>query len=148
MALLELFANHRVLSRSIFGRTAHASRFDEALNVVGLSESVVYDVTESEYVGKPGLTKSTRKPGCRTQRSAGGKRDSGTEVLREEVARLEEEIEELAEFSPGVCLPTVQIDPLIHVQHSGPYHRRQCLLSIVKEQFYSYLGFPPLLFRY
>lgn len=69
---------------------------------MGLSESTVYDITESEYVRKADVDeerKETRLQGLKDRLSVSD--DPEAEVLRQEVNRLEQEIEELTEFSPG-----------------------------------------------
>ena len=77
-------------------------KVDEALDVVALSESAVYDIDESEYVRKAEVDeerKATRLQGLKDRLAASD--DPGAEVLRQEVDRLEQEIEDLTEFSPG-----------------------------------------------
>ena len=74
----------------------------EALDVVPLSESAVYDITESEYVRKAEVDterKETRLQGLKDRLAVSD--DPEAEVLRQEVDRLEQEIEDLTEFSPG-----------------------------------------------
>ena len=77
-------------------------KVDEALDVVALSESAVYDIDESEYVRKAEVDeerKATRLQGLKDRLAVSD--DPGAEVLRQEVDRLEQEIEDLTEFSPG-----------------------------------------------
>jgi hypothetical protein len=77
-------------------------KVDEALDVVPLSESAVYDITESEYVRKAEVDterKETRLQGLKDRLAVSD--DPEAEVLRQEVDHLEQEIEELTEFSPG-----------------------------------------------
>jgi hypothetical protein len=77
-------------------------KVDEALEVIPLSESAVYDITESEYVRKAEVDterKETRLQGLKDRLAVSD--DPEAEVLRQEVNRLEQEIEELTEFSPG-----------------------------------------------
>jgi vacuolar-type H+-ATPase subunit I/STV1 len=77
-------------------------KVDEALDVVELSESTVYDTSESEYVRKAEVDeerKQTRLQGLKDRLAVSD--DPEAEVLRQEVERLEQEIEELTEFSPG-----------------------------------------------
>jgi len=77
-------------------------KVDEALDVVSVPESAVYDITESEYVRKADVDeerKETRLQGLKDRLAVSD--DPEAEVLRQEVDRLEEEIEEVTEFSPG-----------------------------------------------
>ena len=77
-------------------------KVDEALDVVSVPESAVYDVSESEYVRKAEVDeerKESRLQGLKDQLAVSD--DPEAEVLRQEVDRLEAEIEELTEFSPG-----------------------------------------------
>ena len=77
-------------------------KVDEALDVAPLSESAVYDITESEYVRKAEVDeerKETRLQGLKDRLAVSD--DPEAELLRQEVDRLEQEIEELTEFSPG-----------------------------------------------
>ncbi|HET7323281.1 MAG TPA: hypothetical protein VFJ06_03000 [Halococcus sp.] len=82
-------------------------KVDEALDVVELSESAVYDTSESEYVRKAEVDeerKETRLQGLKDRLAVSD--DPEAEVLRQEVERLEQEIEELTEFSPGSSFGT------------------------------------------
>jgi hypothetical protein len=77
-------------------------KVDEALDVVSLPESAVYDTDESEYVRKAEVDeerKETRLQGLKDRLAVSD--DPEAEVLRQEVERLEQEIEDLTEFSPG-----------------------------------------------
>jgi hypothetical protein len=77
-------------------------KVDEALDVVSLSESAVYDTDESEYVRKAEVDeerKETRLQGLKDRLAVSD--DPEADVLRQEVERLEQEIEDLTEFSPG-----------------------------------------------
>ena len=77
-------------------------KVDEALDVVELSESAVYDTDESEYVRKAEVDeerKETRLQGLKDRLAVSD--DPEADVLRQEIGRLEQEIEELTEFSPG-----------------------------------------------
>jgi polyhydroxyalkanoate synthesis regulator phasin len=70
--------------------------------MIGLPESAVYDVAESEYVRKAEVDeerKETRLQGLKDRLAVSD--DPEAEVLRQEVERLEQEIEDLTEFSPG-----------------------------------------------
>ena len=82
-------------------------KVDEALDVVALSESAVYDTSESEYVRKAEVDeerKETRLQGLKDRLAVSD--DPEAEVLRQEVNRLEQRIEELTEFSPGSTFDT------------------------------------------
>ncbi|EMA43590.1 MULTISPECIES: hypothetical protein [Halococcus] len=77
-------------------------KVDEALEVVSVPESAVYDVSESEYVRKADVDeerKETRLQGLKDRLAVSD--DPEAEVLRQEIDRLEQEIEDLTEFSPG-----------------------------------------------
>jgi hypothetical protein len=77
-------------------------KVDEALDVVSLPESAVYDTSESEYVRKAEVDeerKETRLQGLKDRLAVSD--DPEADVLRQEVERLEQEIEDLTEFSPG-----------------------------------------------
>jgi hypothetical protein len=78
------------------------NKVDEALDVVSLSESAVYDTSESEYVRKAEVDeerKETRLQGLKDRLAVSD--DPEADVLRQEIERLEQEIEDLTEFSPG-----------------------------------------------
>ncbi|EMA55675.1 hypothetical protein [Halococcus thailandensis] len=77
-------------------------KVDEALDVVSVPESDVYDIDESEYVRKAEVDnerKETRLQGLKDRLAVSD--DPEADVLRQEVDRLEQEIEELTEFSPA-----------------------------------------------
>ena len=77
-------------------------KVDEALDVVSLPESAVYETDESEYVRKAEVDeerKETRLQGLKDR--LGVSDDPKVEVLRQEIERLEQEIEDLTQFSPG-----------------------------------------------
>ena len=80
-------------------------KVDEALEVTQLSDSAVYDVSETEYVRKAEVNedrKETRLQGLKDQLALSD--DPEAEQLREEVGELEQRIAELTEFSPGTEL--------------------------------------------
>ena len=82
-------------------------KVDEALEVVSVPESAVYDASESEYVRKAEVDeerKETRLQGLKDRLAVSD--DPEAEVLRQEIERLEQEIEELTEFSPGSAFDT------------------------------------------
>ena len=98
--VLEAFEETGIDREQVLG--VDREKVDEALDVVGLSESAVYDVTESEYVRKADVDeerKETRLQGLKDRLAVSD--DPEAEVLRQEIDRLEQEIEELTEFSPG-----------------------------------------------
>jgi len=77
-------------------------KVDEALDVVELSESAVYDIDESEYARKADVDeerKESRLQGLKDQLALSD--DPETEELRREVDQLEDRIEELTSFSSG-----------------------------------------------
>ena len=83
------------------------SKVEEALDVVPVSEKDVYDVSESEYVRKAEVDeerKETRLQGLKDRLAVSD--DPEADVLRQEVERLEQEIEELTEFSPASSFET------------------------------------------
>jgi len=82
-------------------------KVDDALDVTELSESDVYEVTESEYVRKAEVDeerKETRLQGLKDQLAA----TEGEEAqeLRQEIEQLEDRIEELTEFKSGASFHT------------------------------------------
>ena len=82
-------------------------KVDEALEVIELPESAVYDVEESEYVRKAEVDeqrKETRLQGLKDRLAVSD--DPEAEVLRQEVDRLEGRIDELTQFSPGSAFGT------------------------------------------
>jgi hypothetical protein len=98
--VLDAFAETGIDREQLLG--VDRSKVEEALNVVPVSESEVYDVTESEYVRKAEVDeerKETRLQGLKDRLAVSD--DPEAEVLRQEVERLEQEIEDLTEFAPG-----------------------------------------------
>jgi hypothetical protein len=78
------------------------NKVDEALDVVSLPESAVYVTSESDYVRKAEVDeerKETRLQGLKDRLAVAD--DPEADVLRQEIERLEQEIEDLTEFSPG-----------------------------------------------
>jgi len=78
------------------------NKVDEVLDVVTLSESEVYEISESEYVRKADVDeeqKETRLQGLKDQLAA--TEGDEAEDLREEIEELEDRIEELTSFKPG-----------------------------------------------
>jgi hypothetical protein len=99
-AVLEAFEGTGIDREQVMG--VDRGKVDEALEVVSIPESAVYDVSESEYVRKADVDeerKETRLQGLKDRLAVSD--DPEAEVLRQEVDRLEQEIEELTEFSPG-----------------------------------------------
>ncbi|RJX42907.1 hypothetical protein DM826_07865 [Halonotius aquaticus] len=79
-----------------------SSKVDEALDVVEVAESEVYDIEESEYVRKAEVhdeQKETRLQGLKDQLAAAEGEEA--EALQQEVEELEARIEELTEFNSG-----------------------------------------------
>ena len=77
-------------------------KVDEALDVVELSESAVYDIDESEYARKADVDeerKESRLQGLKDQLALSDEPE--TEELRHEIDQLEDRIEELTSFSSG-----------------------------------------------
>ena len=75
-----------------------ASKVDDALEVVEVSESDVYEIEESEYVRKAEVdeeSKETRLQGLKDQLAA---TDEDTEELQEEIEELEQRIDDLTSF--------------------------------------------------
>jgi hypothetical protein len=98
--VLDAFAETGIDREQLLG--VDRSKVEEALDVVSIPESAVYDVNESEYVRKAEVDeerKETRLQGLKDRLAVSD--DPEADVLRQEVERLEQEIEELTEFSPG-----------------------------------------------
>ncbi|WP_049996313.1 hypothetical protein [Halococcus sediminicola] len=103
--VLEAFADTGIGREQLLG--VDRSKVKEALDVVPVSELDVYDVSESEYVRKAEVDeerKETRLQGLKDRVAVSD--DPEADVLRQEVERLEQEIEELTEFSPGSSFET------------------------------------------
>jgi hypothetical protein len=84
-----------------------SSKVDEALDVVEVAESEVYEIEQSEYVRKAEVheeQKETRLQGLKDQLAAAEGEEA--EELRQEVTELEERIEELTEFKSGSSFHT------------------------------------------
>ncbi|EMA55749.1 hypothetical protein [Halococcus salifodinae] len=98
--VLEAFEGTGIDREQVMG--VDRGKVDEALEVVSVSESAVYDVSESEYVRKADVDeerKETRLQGLKDRLAVSD--DPEADVLRQEIVRLEQEIEDLTEFSPG-----------------------------------------------
>jgi hypothetical protein len=79
-----------------------SSKVDEALDVIEVSESEVYEIKGSEYVRKAEVheeQKETRLQGLKDQLAAAEGEEA--EQLQQEVEELEARIEELTEFNSG-----------------------------------------------
>src|SRR5699024_5175653 len=99
-AVLEAFDGTGIDREQLVG--VDRSNVEEALDVVSVPESAVYDVSESEYVRKAEVDeerKETRLQGLKDRLAVSD--DPEADVLRQEIERLEHEIEELTEFSPA-----------------------------------------------
>jgi hypothetical protein len=84
-----------------------SSKVDEALEVVEVAESEVYDIKESEYVRKADVNedqKESRLQGLKDQLAAA--EGAEAEELRAEIDELESRIEELTEFESGMSFHT------------------------------------------
>lgn len=87
--------------------TVDSSKVDEALEVVEVVESEVYEIEESEYVRKAEVhqeQKETRLQGLKDQLAAAESEEA--EELRAEINDLENRIEELTEFESGMSFHT------------------------------------------
>lgn len=84
-----------------------SSKVDEALKMMEVSESDVYDIDQSDYVRKAEVhdeQKETRLQGLKDQLAAAEGEEA--DELREEVEELEARIEELTEFKSGTSFHT------------------------------------------
>lgn len=82
--------------------TVDSSKVDEALEVVEVAESDVYEIEESEYVRKAEVdeeVKETRLQGLKEQLAATEGEEA--EELRQEIEDLEGRIDELTSFRTG-----------------------------------------------
>ncbi|SMP08571.1 hypothetical protein [Halobellus salinus] len=83
-----------------------ASKVDDALDVVELSERDVYEINESEYVRKAEVnedSKETRLRGLKDQLAA---TDEDTQELQTEIEELEQRIDELTSFDSAASFHT------------------------------------------
>lgn len=79
-----------------------SSKVSEALEVTGVAESDVYDVSEREYVRKAEVheaVKESRLQGLKDRLAGNG--DAELEALRRGIEALEERIDDLTSFSAG-----------------------------------------------
>jgi len=82
--------------------TVDATKVDEALEVIELTESDLYDIKESQYVRKADVdeeVKESRLEGLKDQLAAVDSTDS--EDLQREIEELESRIDELTGFKSG-----------------------------------------------
>jgi hypothetical protein len=79
-------------------------KVDDALDVTSLSESDLYDIETTEYVRKADVdedTKETRLQGLKDRLAASDDADEEVQQLQQEIAELEQRIDELTSFSAG-----------------------------------------------
>jgi hypothetical protein len=103
--VLDAFAETGIDREQLLG--IDRSKVEEALDVVSVSEEDVFNVSESEYMRKAEVDeerKETRLQGLKDRLAVND--DPEADVLRQEVERLEQEIEELTEFSPANTFET------------------------------------------
>ena len=84
-----------------------SNKVDEALDVIEVAESDVYEIDESEYIRKADVheeQKETRLQGLKDQLAAADGDEA--DELREEISDLEARIEELTEFESGRSFQT------------------------------------------
>lgn len=84
-----------------------SSKVDEALDVIEVAESEVYEIEKSEYVRKAEVhdeQKETRLQGLKDQLAAAEGEEA--EALQDEIEELEARIEELTEFESGMSFHT------------------------------------------
>ena len=84
-------------------------KVDDALEVTELAESDLYDLDTTEYVRKADVdeeTKETRLQGLKDRLAASDAPDEDVEQLQDEIAELEDRIEELTSFKSGTSYHT------------------------------------------
>jgi len=84
-------------------------KVDDALDVTDLSESDLYEIDTTEYVRKAEVDedlKETRLQGLKDRLAASDEPDEEVEQLQEEIADLENRIEELTSFKSGTAFHT------------------------------------------
>jgi len=84
-------------------------KVDDAFEVTELSESDLYETETTEYVRKADVdeeTKETRLQGLKDRLAASDADDDDVQQLQEEIATLEDRIEELTSFSSGTAYHT------------------------------------------
>ena len=84
-------------------------KVDDALEVTELSETDLYDIESTEYVRKADVdeeTKETRLQGLKDRLVASDADDEDVQQLQDEIAELEDRIEELTSFDSGASYHT------------------------------------------
>jgi type II secretory pathway component PulK len=84
-------------------------KVDDALEVTEIAESDLYDLNTTEYVRKADVdeeTKETRLQGLKDRLAASDAEDEEVEQLQDEIAELEDRIEELTSFKSGMSYHT------------------------------------------
>ncbi|WP_338072136.1 hypothetical protein [Haloarcula rubripromontorii] len=84
-------------------------KVDDALEVTELSEADLYDIESTEYVRKADVdeeTKETRLQGLKDRLVASDADNEEVQQLQDEIAELEERIEELTSFDSGASYHT------------------------------------------
>ena len=85
------------------------SKVDDALDVTEITTSDVFDIDTTEYVRKAEVDedlKETRLQGLKDRLAASGEADEDVQQLQEEIAGLEDRIEELTSFKSGTAYHT------------------------------------------
>lgn len=84
-------------------------KVDDALEVTELSESDLYEIDTTEYVRKADVdeeAKETRLQGLKGRLAASDENNEEVQQLQDEIAELEERIEDLTSFSSGTTYHT------------------------------------------
>jgi len=84
-------------------------KVDDALDVTELSETALYELDTTEYVRKADVdeeTKESRLQGLKDRLAASDAPDEDVEQLQDEIAELEDRIEELTSFKSGTSYHT------------------------------------------
>jgi hypothetical protein len=84
-------------------------KVDDAVEVTELAESDLYETDTTEYVRKADVdeeTKETRLQGMKDRLAASDAADEDVEQLQDEIAELEDRIEELTSFKSGTSYHT------------------------------------------
>jgi len=86
-----------------------SGKVDDALEVTELSETALYELDTTEYVRKADVdeqTKETRLQGLKDRLAASDAEDGEVDQLQDEIAELEDRIEELTSFKSGTSYHT------------------------------------------
>ena len=86
-----------------------SGKVDDALEVTELSETDLYELDTTEYVRKADVdeqTKETRLQGLKDRLAASDAEDGEVDQLQDEIAELEDRIEELTSFKSGTSYHT------------------------------------------